>query len=842
VQARRAAPVRRARLAVGAVAGLAALLLLLVGSAGATAADGADAYLISMQPGADDGAGALFASLGLRVLDRIGQIGVYRVGPAPGTDAQAALARLGAQPGVRAVEPDEPQFMRLAPDDPLYKPFQWNLRRIAVEQAWDLRPSAPDVVVAVLDTGVDFTHPDLRPNLMVDQGYDFINDGPNPQDDESHGTAVAGIIGAVGGNHDGVAGIAWRVRILPIKALNAEGRGPDSAMVKAILYAADNGARIINISSTGARYSAALETAVAYARGKGALVVAAAGNTGDQDNTVSYPAAFDGVLAVSAVDDQDQPAPFSQHGPYVALAAPGVEVPSTAWTGAGRGAYASQSGTSIAAPHVSGVAALLWALRPDLSAADIATALRSTADPPSHPASDGIGSGVVNAARAVGAVRLGLKPRSTDSATWKPRPATGSPPPAPPPLPAESRRWYFAEGSTKPPFEAWFALQNPNPKPATAHFLFLAPDGKLTPYDLRVEAGARAALAAGDVMPNAEFGTVVQTDLPVYVERTMYFGHGGHTAAGARQPSKTWYLAEGSTVPPFDTWLLLLNPNPSPASVKMTFLREDGSLLDHTEVVPGSGRRSVYVNSFLAASGFATQVQADQPVVVERAMYFDARQGGHDTPATASPAKSWYLAGGSSRNGFDTWLLVQNPDPAAPASVKASFITDAGSVVTQPLSVPPHGRVSFYTNPVVPNADYGVHVEADRPVVVERSVYFGGGRAGFADAAVPAPGTEWYLPAGETSGSFEEQLLVLNPQSQPASVEVDLRRQDGSDVTPIRFSVGPTTQTVLDVNPYAPDTSVALRVTSDQPVVVERASFFARATGLGATTSTGVAR
>src|SRR5438874_6040954 len=171
-------------------------------------------------------------------------------------------------------------------------------------------------------------------------------------------------------------------------------------MVKAILYAADQGAKIINISSTGTRYSAALETAVTYAQEKGALVVAAAGNTGDGDNAINYPAAFDGVLAVAAIDDRDQLASFSQRQSYVALAAPGVDVPSTAWSGAGRGMYASLSGTSIAAPHVSGAAAILWALRPDLAAAEVATALRASADRVAA-ADAGYGSGILNVAHAV---------------------------------------------------------------------------------------------------------------------------------------------------------------------------------------------------------------------------------------------------------------------------------------------------------------------------------------------------------------------------------------------------------------------------------------------------------
>src|SRR5262249_21338196 len=133
---------------------------------------------------------------------------------------------------VKAAQPEGEQRAQVVPNDPLYRQFQWNLRRIGMEQAWDLRPDATDVVVAVLDTGVDLSHPDRKPNLLSDLGYDFLDDQPSPQDDESHGTAVAGIIGALGNNREGVSGIAWRVKILPIKALNSQGRGPDSAMVK----------------------------------------------------------------------------------------------------------------------------------------------------------------------------------------------------------------------------------------------------------------------------------------------------------------------------------------------------------------------------------------------------------------------------------------------------------------------------------------------------------------------------------------------------------------------------------------------------------------------------------
>jgi hypothetical protein len=774
------------------------------------------------------------------VLEQLRPLAIYRVSVPDGM-AEPVLARLQSRGDlVAAAELEGEQVARVAPNDSLYRAFQWNLRRIGMERAWDLRPTATDVIVGVLDTGVDLNHVDLRPNLMLDLGYDFLNDTPTPQDDESHGTAVAGIIGAVGNNNDGVSGIAWRVKLLPIKALNAQGRGPDSAMVKAILHAADSGARVINISSTGTRYSTALETAIQYAQDKGALIVAAAGNTGDRDNAVNYPAAFSGVLAVAAIDENDQLAPFSQRQPYVALAAPGIDVPSTAWSGAGRGPYASQSGTSIAAPHVAGAAALLWGLRPDLDAERIAEALRSTAD--RAPSSDsGYGAGILNVGRAVASLRLGVGPRSPDAVVMRPeRPPTAEVPP-PPPLPNELRRWYFAEGSTQTPFEVHFALHNPNPLPTVAHFLFVTPQGRQVPFDLRMAPNSRATLDASMVMPNAEFATIVTGDLPVFVERSMYFGHDGHSAPGARQPARTWYLAEGSTVPPFETWLLLLNPNNVPTLARLRFMREDGSNTEHVELLPPMGRRSVYVNALFVTPGFATQVTSDQPIVVERAMYFDRGQGGHDTLATATPAQNWYLAAGTSRGDFDTWLLLENPGNL-PATARVSFMTDTGMVVNQPMFVLPRARASLFTDPVVPNSVYGIRIESDQPIVAERAVYFDGGRAGFAATGVATPATEWFLPEGSTTGSFEQQLAVLNPQGQLVNVQVEFRPTEGGAPPPQRFSMAPTSRVTLDVNPHVPDTHVALRVTSDRPIVVERTTYFARPSGVGATTSTGLTR
>jgi hypothetical protein len=169
-------------------------------------------------------------------------------------------------------------------------------------------------------------------------------------------------------------------------------------------------------------------------------------------------------------------------------------------------------------------------------------------------------------------------------------------------------------------------------------------------------------------------------------------------------------------------------------------------------------------------------------------------------------------------------------------------MTEVGAVVTQPLFVLPHSRASLFTGPLVPDAAYGMRVDSDAPIVVERAVYFDGGRAGFDSTAVAAPATEWFFPEGDTSGSFEEQLAVLNPQNQTVNVQVEFRPQEGDPPPPKRFSVGATSRVTMDVNPIAPDAVVALHVTSDRPIVVERVSYFARPTGLGATSSTGLTR
>jgi hypothetical protein len=259
------------------------------------------------------------------------------------------------------------------------------------------------------------------------------------------------------------------------------------------------------------------------------------------------------------------------------------------------------------------------------------------------------------------------------------------------------------------------------------------------------------------------------------------------------------------------------------------------------EAMPPMSRRAIRANSLVAPTGFATGVESDQPIVAERATYFDSGRSGTSSPGLSQTSPTWLLGEGVTRAGFDTWLLVENPGGAF-ANTRITLMTDTGATIAQPLLVSPHSRASLYVNLVLANSTFGIRVDSDQPIAAERTVYTAGGTVGMTAPGVTGGATEWLLPAGSTLGSAVEQLTVLNPQAQPAHVEVDFIRGDGQPSPSQTFQVGATTAQTLDVNAFAPDADVSLRVLADQPVVVERSSFFIQGGGQGATDSPGMPR
>ena len=342
-------------------------------------------------------------------------------------ELQAALAaELG---DLATVEPDYLFYAEGLADDPSFANGSlWGLRNtgqsggtagadIRAVEAWDIRNDASDVVVAVVDTGVRMTHEDIAPNLWTNpgeipgngidddgngviddvHGFDAIDGGGDPSDEDGHGTHVAGTVGAAGNNATGVTGVAWEVRIMPIRFLG-DGGGFLSDVIEGIAYARANGATILNNSWGGGGFSTSLRNAIADLAAGDILFVAAAGNDGaDSDGTPLYPAAYDlpHIVSVAASDRNDRRAGFSNFGAEsVDLAAPGASIRST--FNGGDASYATLSGTSMASPHVAGALAVLRAEFPDEDAASLKARLLDTVDPLADFATTTVSGGRLN--------------------------------------------------------------------------------------------------------------------------------------------------------------------------------------------------------------------------------------------------------------------------------------------------------------------------------------------------------------------------------------------------------------------------------------------------------------
>ncbi|WP_246010953.1 S8 family peptidase [Brevibacillus nitrificans] len=288
----------------------------------------------------------------------------------------------------------EPNFLLLpnrTPNDPYYTEYQWNLSLIGMEQSWDVSEGSSDVIVAVVDTGVDMEHPEFEGKLV--EGYNVLDGSNKPQDDNGHGTHVSGVIAAKTNNKDGIAGMTWKSKLMPIKAIGADGSGSAVDIAQGIYWATDHGADVINLSVGNYTSSAALKEACKYAYDNNVVLVAASGN--DASDQPSYPAAYDEVLSVAAVDHLKERADFSNFGDYVDVAAPGVDIPSTYIYSD----YASLSGTSMACPHVAALAALVRSVHPDMKSHDVMELIRSSAldlGPPGHDQLYGFGMIDVN--------------------------------------------------------------------------------------------------------------------------------------------------------------------------------------------------------------------------------------------------------------------------------------------------------------------------------------------------------------------------------------------------------------------------------------------------------------
>lgn len=351
--------------------------------------------------------------------------GLREVRLGAGVTVDRALAAYRASPLVQYAEPNYRVEATRIPNDPRY-PELWGMAKISAPQAWDVTTGSSQTVVAVIDTGVDYNHPDLVANVWVNtrevpgngrdddgngfvddvRGWNFVSNNNNAFDDNGHGTHVGGTIGAVGNNGVGVVGVNWQVKIMPVKFLDRGGSGYIDDAVRALNYAVANGATISNNSWRwiGNYFSQSMYDSISAARQRGHVFVAAAGNENCNNDTQMHcqanPASYnlDNIIAVAATDQNDNRASFSSYGrTTVDLGAPGVSILSTL----PNNQYGSYSGTSMAAPHVAGVVALVRGLQPGWTYTQVINRVFSTVDPVPSMQGITVTGGRLNAARAV---------------------------------------------------------------------------------------------------------------------------------------------------------------------------------------------------------------------------------------------------------------------------------------------------------------------------------------------------------------------------------------------------------------------------------------------------------
>ncbi len=295
-------------------------------------------------------------------------------------------------------------------------------------------------------------------------------------------------------------------------------------------------------------------------------------------------------------------------------------------------------------------------------------------------------------------------------------------------------------------------------------------------------------------------------------------------------PSGTWYLAEGytgsnATGGEFDTFVLIQNPGDAAATVEVTFMQPGGANTPSL-VLPAAPFPLHHPRGRHPARGGGVHPWSSpsQPVVAERAMYFNGGLAGHDTIGVNSPSTTWYLAEGYTGGDFDEWVLIQNPGDAD-AAVNVQFQTQGQGVVNRTYNIPPRSRFTIHVDDILPDANVSTYVSSSQPVVVERAQYLNFMRSGTCSIAARTPSYTWFFAEGFTGSGFEEWLLLQNPWDIATSVDLFFMQPDGTNST-MRVTVPARSRYSVPVHAELPGVEVSASISSQLPVVAERAMYW----------------
>lgn len=421
---------------------------------------------------------------------------------------------------------------------------------------------------------------------------------------------------------------------------------------------------------------------------------------------------------------------------------------------------------------------------------------------------------------------------------------------------AEPSRSYLAEGDTgnrsgEPNYDTFILLQNPDPNnDAHVTVVYLEETGNNVAETHTVPANKRYTIAAhapDQIGKAGRFSSKIISDRPLFVERAQYWNSmsGGHGSTGRSALANTWYLAEGYTGGSFLTFIAIENPGNITATVNTTYMIEGESTVTRAYSAPPNKRITVAVHddAALAGKAFSTKLESDQPIVVERSMYWNNYTGGTNAPGMTGPANDWYLAEGyTGSNGvfyFDTFILLQNPDMANPAQVTLNYQLSDGTTVSKEVTVNPNSRktvtVHDPTDPAGLGRDkaFSTWIHSDRPILAERAMYWNNFTGGHNSIPAGAPVNTWYLAEGYTGSNgvfyFDTFILIQNPDTvNDASVQVTYQVEGGTNVIKT-YPVPKASRVTIPVHSASElgrDKAFATQLVSTRPIVVERAMYW----------------
>jgi hypothetical protein len=360
------------------------------------------------------------------------------------------------------------------------------------------------------------------------------------------------------------------------------------------------------------------------------------------------------------------------------------------------------------------------------------------------------------------------------------------------------RTWFLAEGATHPGFEQWICIQNPNATAASVRITYMFPGGTTQEKWVTVGPNTRFTESVNqDVGPDKDVSARIDSNVPVVVERPMYFMYhgaldGGSIESAVPELSRTWYLAEGATQPGFEQWISLMNPGSAATDVNITYMFPGGATQVQQLTMPPTSRETVMVNNVVGPNkDVSAKVEATNPILAERPMYFNYHgkwTGGHSQVGATAAVKSWFLSEGTTRNNgtdgsFEEWISIQNPGDTQTVVDFTYMFTDGG-VQAEKVTIPAHARETILVNNVVgENRDVSVQLNSEEPIVVERPQYFGyhnwcGG--GDVELGCTATSSVWYFAEGTTRDVFEEWLTLQNPNGAPADAKITFMFADGT--------------------------------------------------------------